>query len=46
MKKFGRDFSEPEMVLEIMGRHDGWAVIVALVGGGEATCAENPQAKG
>ena len=23
------------MVLEIMGRHDGWAVIVALVGGGQ-----------
>ena len=35
MKKFGRDISEPEMVLEIMGRHEGWAVIVALVGGGQ-----------
>jgi hypothetical protein len=35
LKKFGRDVSEPEMVLEIMGRHDGWAVIVALVGGGQ-----------
>ena len=35
MKKFGRDVSEPEMVLEIMGRHEGWAVIVALVGGGQ-----------
>jgi hypothetical protein len=35
LKKFGRDLSEPEMVLEIMGRHDGWAVIVALVGGGQ-----------
>lgn len=34
-KKFERDVSEPEMVLEIMGRHDGWAVIVALVGGGQ-----------
>ncbi len=34
-KKFGRDVSEPEMVLEIMGRHEGWAVIVALVGGGQ-----------
>jgi hypothetical protein len=35
LKKFGRDFSEPEMVLEIMGRHQGWAAIVALVGGGQ-----------
>ena len=35
LKKFGRDVSEPEMVLEIMGRHKGWAVIVALVGGGQ-----------
>ena len=35
LKKFERDISEPEMVLEIMGRHDGWAVIVALVGGGQ-----------
>lgn len=34
-KKFGRDVSEPEMVLEIMGRHEGWAAIVALVGGGQ-----------
>lgn len=34
-KKFARDVSEPEMVLEIMGRHDGWAVVVALVGGGQ-----------
>jgi hypothetical protein len=35
LKKFGRDISEPEMVLEIMGRHQGWSVIVALVGGGQ-----------
>jgi hypothetical protein len=35
LKKFGRNVSEPEMVLDIMGRHDGWAVIVALVGGGQ-----------
>jgi hypothetical protein len=35
LKKFNRDVSEPEMVLEIMGRHEGWAVIVALVGGGQ-----------
>lgn len=34
-KKFKRNISEPEMVLEVMGRHEGWAVIVALVGGGQ-----------
>ena len=35
LKNFGRDRSEPELVLELMGRHEGWAVIVALVGGGQ-----------
>jgi hypothetical protein len=35
MKKFGRAVSEPEMILDIMGRHRGWSVIVALVGGGQ-----------
>jgi Schlafen group 3, DNA/RNA helicase domain len=34
-KKFGYDLSEPEMILEIMARHKGWAVVVALVGGGQ-----------
>jgi hypothetical protein len=34
-KKFDRDVSEPEIVIEIMGRHEGWAVVVALVGGQE-----------
>ena len=34
-KKFGRPDSEPTLFLQIMGRHDGWAVIVALVGGGQ-----------
>ena len=34
-KKFGRNVSEPDMILEIMGRHEGWAVVVALVGGGQ-----------
>ncbi len=34
-KKFGRNVSEPEMLLEVMGRHEGWAVVVALVGGGQ-----------
>ncbi|MEN0056935.1 MAG: DUF2075 domain-containing protein [Mucilaginibacter sp.] len=35
MRKFQRPFSEPEMMLEIMSRHSNWAVIVALVGGGQ-----------
>ena len=35
LKNFGRNRSEPDLVLDIMGRHDGWAVIVALVGGGQ-----------
>lgn len=34
-RKFDRDFSEPEMILEIMDRHLDWAVVVALVGGGQ-----------
>lgn len=34
-RKFNRPFSEPEMMLEIMDRHDGWAAVVALVGGGQ-----------
>ena len=35
LKKFKRDISEPDMVLDIMGRHQGWAVVIALVGGGQ-----------
>jgi hypothetical protein len=35
MKKFARDYSEPEMLLRIMERHEDWAIIVALVGGGQ-----------
>jgi hypothetical protein len=35
MKKFKRDYSEPEMLLRIMGRHQDWAFVVALVGGGQ-----------
>ena len=27
--------SEPAHTLEIMGRHDGWAVVVALIGNGQ-----------
>lgn len=34
-KKFGRDYSEPEMLLRIMERHEDWAMVVALVGGGQ-----------
>ncbi|WP_422931575.1 DUF2075 domain-containing protein [Singulisphaera sp. PoT] len=34
-RKFKRDHSEPEILLEIMNRHEDWAVIVALVGGGQ-----------
>lgn len=35
MKKFNRDYSEPEMLLGIMERHQDWAVVIALVGGGQ-----------
>jgi hypothetical protein len=35
LKKFKRNYSEPEMLLEIMERLSDWAVIVALVGGGQ-----------
>jgi hypothetical protein len=35
LSKFKRDYSEPEMLLNIMGRHQDWAVVVALVGGGQ-----------
>ncbi|MDT8307480.1 MAG: DNA/RNA helicase domain-containing protein, partial [Anaerolineae bacterium] len=34
-RKFNRPFSEPEMMLEIMDRHDGWGAVIALVGGGQ-----------
>jgi hypothetical protein len=34
-KKFKRNYSEPEMLLRIMERHHDWAVVVALVGGGQ-----------
>ena len=33
--KFARDYSEPEMLLQIMERHNDWAFIIALVGGGQ-----------
>jgi hypothetical protein len=34
-RKFKRDYSEPEMLLEIMERHRDWAAVIALVGGGQ-----------
>ncbi len=34
-QKFNRAKSEASIFLEIMGRHDDWAVIIALVGGGQ-----------
>ena len=34
-KKFARDYSEPQMLLRIMERHEGWAAVIALVGGGQ-----------
>ncbi len=35
LAKFKRDYSEPEMLLKIMERHENWAVVIALVGGGQ-----------
>lgn len=35
LRKFRRDYSEPEMLLRIMERHEDWAMVVALVGGGQ-----------
>jgi hypothetical protein len=34
-QKFNRTASEPYLFLEILGRHTDWALIVALVGGGQ-----------
>ncbi|MGB7556091.1 MAG: DUF2075 domain-containing protein [Candidatus Korobacteraceae bacterium] len=34
-QRAGREVSEPEMMLDVMDRHKDWAVIVALVGGGQ-----------
>lgn len=34
-KKNGLEASEPETMLSILDRHTGWAVLVALVGGGQ-----------
>jgi hypothetical protein len=35
LSKFARNYSEPEMLLRIMERHQDWAVVIALVGGGQ-----------
>jgi hypothetical protein len=35
LNKFKRNYSEPEMLLKIMERHEDWACVVALVGGGQ-----------
>ena len=35
LKKFKRDYSEPEMLLRIMERHEDWSIVIALVGGGQ-----------
>jgi hypothetical protein len=35
LRKFARNYSEPEMLLKIMERHEDWAVVIALVGGGQ-----------
>lgn len=34
-KKFDRNATEPELLLEILGRHKDWAAIVCLVGAGQ-----------
>lgn len=34
-QKFGREASEPELILSIMARHTDWSVVVALIGGGQ-----------
>lgn len=35
LKKNGVEASEPETMLSIMDRHEDWAVLIALVGGGQ-----------
>lgn len=34
-EKFGRDASEPELLMNIMDRHGNWAAIICLVGAGQ-----------
>ena len=35
LKKFKRNYSEPQMLLQIMERHEDWSMVIALVGGGQ-----------
>jgi hypothetical protein len=35
LRKFAREDSEPDMLLKIMERHENWACVIALVGGGQ-----------
>jgi hypothetical protein len=35
LRKFKRPYSEPEIMLDVMSRHDGWATVIALVGSGQ-----------
>ena len=45
-QKFGRSESEPRILLDIMGRHSDWCVIVGLIGGGqEINSGENGMAE-
>ena len=45
-QKFGRSASEPSLLLEIMGRHSDWCVIIGLIGGGqEINSGENGMAE-
>jgi hypothetical protein len=41
-KKFSRNASEPELLMEIMDRHNDWAAIVCLVGAGQEINAGEP----
>ena len=34
-KRAGFNYSEPEFLISYMNRHDGWAAIITLVGGGQ-----------
>jgi hypothetical protein len=45
-KKFNRSASEPRLLMDIMGRHSDWSVIVGLIGGGqEINTGENGMAE-
>lgn len=34
-RKFDRSASEPQLLIEIMNRHDDWCVLIGLIGGGQ-----------